>query len=37
MDNPFGYGPTRWLGEISFSLAQVLMIIAGAELFAGTT
>jgi formate transporter len=34
-DSPFGYGPTRWLGGISFSLGLVLVIVAGAELFTG--
>jgi len=31
----FGFGPTRLLGGITFSLGLILVIIAGAELFTG--
>ena len=31
----FGYGPTRLLGGVAFSLGLVLVVIAGAELFTG--
>jgi formate/nitrite transporter len=30
-----GFGPTRWLAGIGFSLGLVLVVIAGAELFTG--
>lgn len=30
-----GYGPTRLLGGISFSLGLILVVVAGAELFTG--
>ena len=30
-----GYGPTKWLSGIGFSLGLILVIIAGAELFTG--
>ncbi len=30
-----GYGPTRWLAGIGFSLGLILVVIAGAELFTG--
>lgn len=30
-----GYGPTRWLAGIGFSLGLILIVIAGAELFTG--
>jgi formate transporter len=30
-----GFGPTRWLAGIAFSLGLVLVIVAGAELFTG--
>ncbi|HEU4759331.1 MAG TPA: formate transporter FocA [Dehalococcoidia bacterium] len=32
-----GYGPTRLLGGVAFSLGLVLVVIAGAELFTGNT
>lgn len=31
----FGFGPTRLLGGVSFSLGLILVVIAGAELFTG--
>lgn len=31
----FGYGPTRLLGGIAFSLGLILVIVGGAELFTG--
>ncbi len=31
----FGYGPTRLLGGIAFSLGLILVVMAGAELFTG--
>lgn len=31
----FGFGPTRWLAGIAFSLGLILVIVAGAELFTG--
>lgn len=34
-DSPFGFGPTRFLGGIVFSLGLILVVIAGAELFTG--
>ena len=34
-DSHLGFGPTRFLGGIAFSLGLVLVIIAGAELFTG--
>ena len=34
-DSPLGFGPTRWLGGIAFSLGLVLVVVAGAELFTG--
>ena len=30
-----GYGPTRWLAGVGFSLGLILVVIAGAELFTG--
>ena len=30
-----GFGPTRWLAGIAFSLGLILVVIAGAELFTG--
>jgi formate/nitrite transporter len=30
-----GYGPTRWLAGMAFSLGLILVVIAGAELFTG--
>ncbi|MDO8589064.1 MAG: formate/nitrite transporter family protein [Armatimonadota bacterium] len=32
-----GYGPTRMLGGLAFSLGLILVIVAGAELFTGNT
>lgn len=32
-----GFGPTRALGGIAFSLGLILVIVAGAELFTGNT
>ena len=34
-DSSLGFGPTRFLGGIAFSLGLVLVVIAGAELFTG--
>lgn len=34
-DSTLGYGPTRLLGGIAFSLGLVLVVVAGAELFTG--
>jgi formate transporter len=34
-DSTFGFGVTRWLAGIAFSLGLVLVVIAGAELFTG--
>ncbi|MEX2524182.1 MAG: formate/nitrite transporter family protein [Gammaproteobacteria bacterium] len=34
-DSTLGFGPTRLLGGIAFSLGLILVIIAGAELFTG--
>jgi formate transporter len=33
----FGFGPTRLLGGVAFSLGLILVIVAGAELFTGNT
>jgi formate transporter len=33
----FGFGPTRMLGGLAFSLGLILVIIGGAELFTGNT
>lgn len=33
--SPLGFGPTRLLGGVAFSLGLILVIIAGAELFTG--
>jgi formate transporter len=30
-----GYGPTKWLAGIGFSLGLILVVVAGAELFTG--
>jgi formate/nitrite transporter FocA (FNT family) len=30
-----GFGPTRWLAGIEFSLGLILVVVAGAELFTG--
>jgi formate transporter len=30
-----GYGPTRWLAGLAFSLGLILVVVAGAELFTG--
>ncbi len=34
-DSAFGFGPTRLLGGVAFSLGLILVLIAGAELFTG--
>lgn len=34
-DSAFGFGPTRLLGGVSFSLGLILVVVAGAELFTG--
>jgi len=34
-DSSLGFGPTRFLGGIAFSLGLVLVVVAGAELFTG--
>jgi formate transporter len=34
-DSTFGFGMTRWLAGIAFSLGLILVVIAGAELFTG--
>jgi formate transporter len=34
-DSTFGFGVTRWLAGIAFSLGLILVVIAGAELFTG--
>jgi formate transporter len=34
-DSSFGFGVTRWLAGIAFSLGLILVVIAGAELFTG--
>lgn len=36
-DHGLGFGPSRMLGGIAFSLGLVLVVIAGAELFTGNT
>ncbi len=33
--SPFGFGPTRLLGGVAFSLGLILVVVAGAELFTG--
>ncbi len=33
--SPLGYGPTRLLGGVAFSLGLFLVVVAGAELFTG--
>jgi formate/nitrite transporter len=30
-----GYGPTKWLAGVAFSLGLILVVVAGAELFTG--
>ncbi|MEX0758213.1 MAG: formate/nitrite transporter family protein, partial [Tistlia sp.] len=30
-----GFGPTRWLGGLAFSLGLILVVVGGAELFTG--
>jgi formate/nitrite transporter len=32
-----GFGPTRWLAGLGFSVGLILVIVAGAELFTGNT
>lgn len=34
-DSALGYGPTRLIGGLAFSLGLILVVIAGAELFTG--
>jgi len=34
-DSTLGFGPTRWLSGFAFSLALILVVVAGAELFTG--
>ena len=34
-DSTLGFGLTRWLAGIAFSLGLILVVIAGAELFTG--
>jgi formate transporter len=34
-DSALGYGVTRWLAGIAFSLGLILVVVAGAELFTG--
>jgi formate/nitrite transporter len=34
-DSGLGFGPTRLLGGVSFSLGLILVVVAGAELFTG--
>lgn len=34
-DSAVGFGPTRLLGGVSFSLGLILVVVAGAELFTG--
>jgi formate transporter len=36
-DSGMGYGPTRMLGGLAFSLGLILVIVGGAELFTGNT
>ncbi|HEY3397467.1 MAG TPA: formate/nitrite transporter family protein [Armatimonadota bacterium] len=36
-DNSFGYGVTRLLGGLAFSLGLILVVVGGAELFTGNT
>lgn len=33
--SPFGFGPTRLLGGLAFSLGLILVVLGGAELFTG--
>lgn len=37
IDSTFGYGPTRILAGVVFSVGLILVVIAGAELFTGNT
>lgn len=34
-DSNLGFGPTRFLGGVAFSLGLILVVVAGAELFTG--
>ena len=34
-ESPFGFGPTRVLSGLAFSLGLILVVVAGAELFTG--
>jgi formate transporter len=34
-DNPLGFGPSRLLGGVAFSLGLILVVVGGAELFTG--
>lgn len=34
-DSPLGFGPTRLLGGMAFSLGLILVVVGGAELFTG--
>jgi formate/nitrite transporter len=36
-DSAAGYGPTRLLGGLAFSLGLILVVVGGAELFTGNT
>lgn len=36
-DTGLGYGPTRIIGGLAFSLGLILVVVAGAELFTGNT
>lgn len=36
-DSPLGFGPTRLLGGLAFSLGLILVVIGGAELFTGNS
>jgi formate/nitrite transporter FocA (FNT family) len=36
-DSKLGYGATKLLGGLAFSLGLILVVVAGAELFTGTT
>ena len=35
--NPLGFGPSRLLGGLAFSLGLILVVVGGAELFTGNT
>ena len=37
IDSTLGYGPTRLLAGVAFSIGLILVVIAGAELFTGNT